>query len=312
MEYKFGMKTPETLLIWMKDAADCEDFWSSGDVGEHRDSLSDKIRNLKQEMRWLRSADVSILRQLVAMHEGIEAMRWLMEERGTLASRDSSLTGSLSSLVTVEGPAASRDSSLTGSLSSLVTVEGPASFMSPFRESPDLICLQDLSNTSEEESADASPHNADDVSSYFNMQNYKSAEERTPTPSSPTFEVIRSTRGRHALTQFSPANANSLASASLQGPVSFKDFKTNTDPIRSALFRSSMIARKGTKGGTGTFVQTEQTGEAKTEQHLPQESFRKSQNNIVKEEMSMPGQDKVLLQYDVQWWVESHDDVTFL
>lgn len=41
---------------------------------------------------WLRSADVRILRQLVAVHEGIEAMRWLMEERDAL-------TGSLSSLV---------------------------------------------------------------------------------------------------------------------------------------------------------------------------------------------------------------------
>lgn len=59
--------------------------------------------------RWLRSADVRILRQLVAVHEGIEAMRWLMEERGALASHGSSLTGSLSSLVTVEeqGPSMS-------------------------------------------------------------------------------------------------------------------------------------------------------------------------------------------------------------
>lgn len=59
--------------------------------------------------RWLRSADVRILRQLVAVHEGIEAMRWLMEERDTLVSRCSSLTGSLSSLATVEehGPSMS-------------------------------------------------------------------------------------------------------------------------------------------------------------------------------------------------------------
>ncbi len=59
--------------------------------------------------RWLRSADVRILRQLVAVHEGIEAMRWLMEERDALASRGSSLTGSMSSLVTVEehGPSMS-------------------------------------------------------------------------------------------------------------------------------------------------------------------------------------------------------------
>ncbi|KAG8013953.1 Leucine rich adaptor protein 1 [Nibea albiflora] len=115
LENKVGRKTPESLLIWMRDAADCEDGGRSEvvDRGERSsalsDSFSDKINSLKEEMRWLRSADVRILRQLVAVHEGIEAMRWLMEERDNLASRDSSLTGSLSSLVTVEehGPSMS-------------------------------------------------------------------------------------------------------------------------------------------------------------------------------------------------------------
>lgn len=63
---------------------------------------SHKSFSLLSMQRWLRSADVKILRQLVAVHEGIEAMRWLMEERGAMVSRGSSLTGSLSSLVTVE------------------------------------------------------------------------------------------------------------------------------------------------------------------------------------------------------------------
>lgn len=44
---------------------------------------------------WLRSADVRILQQLVAVHEGIEAMRWLMEERDALVSRSSSLSSLL-------------------------------------------------------------------------------------------------------------------------------------------------------------------------------------------------------------------------
>lgn len=52
--------------------------------------------------RLLRSADVRILKQLVALHEGIEAMRWLLEDRGPLTSRGSSLTESLSSLATVD------------------------------------------------------------------------------------------------------------------------------------------------------------------------------------------------------------------
>lgn len=56
LENKIGRKTPESLLIWMRDAALREDCWSSDVVvrGDHNsvisDSFSDKIRNLKQEM----------------------------------------------------------------------------------------------------------------------------------------------------------------------------------------------------------------------------------------------------------------------
>ncbi|KAM8838943.1 leucine rich adaptor protein 1-like [Synchiropus picturatus] len=126
LELKVGRKTPDCLLTWMKDATDCP---------EERDdsALSDKIHNLKQDMRALRCTDVRILRQLVAIHEGIEAVRWLVEERGALASHGSSLTGSLSSLVTVEEPGAS---------------------VSPCRDSPSLTFLQDVT---EEESADQPP-----------------------------------------------------------------------------------------------------------------------------------------------------------
>ncbi|XP_061588970.1 leucine rich adaptor protein 1-like [Cololabis saira] len=107
LENKIGRKTPESLLAWMRDAADCEeDGWTSdalhGGDSNFCDNMCDKINSLKQEMKQLRSADVRILRQLVAVHEGIEAMRWLMEERGALTSRGSSLTGSLSSLVIAE------------------------------------------------------------------------------------------------------------------------------------------------------------------------------------------------------------------
>ncbi|XP_068593994.1 leucine rich adaptor protein 1-like [Cebidichthys violaceus] len=174
VENKVGMKTPESLLIWMRDAADCEDGWRSDvvDRGDRSsafsDSFSDKISSLKQEMRWLRSADVKILRQLVAVHEGIEAMRWLMEERGALASRGSSLTSSLSSLVTVEEHGLS---------------------MSPCRESQSP--TQDLTENSGEESADHPPHADDGESnhkSYFDTPIQESTEERPPSPSTFKFE----------------------------------------------------------------------------------------------------------------------------
>lgn len=54
--------------------------------------------------------DVKILQQLLAVHEGIEAVKWLMEERSTLTSRCSSLTSSQYSL---------GDTSWKGSWSSL-------------------------------------------------------------------------------------------------------------------------------------------------------------------------------------------------
>ncbi|MED6286613.1 hypothetical protein CHARACLAT_007839 [Characodon lateralis] len=62
---------------------------------------------------YLRSVDVKILQQLLAVHEGIEAVKWLMEERSTLTSHCSSLTSSQYSLG--EGP----DTSWRGSWSSL-------------------------------------------------------------------------------------------------------------------------------------------------------------------------------------------------
>ncbi|XP_049604221.1 leucine rich adaptor protein 1-like isoform X3 [Syngnathus scovelli] len=102
LENKVGRKTPEILILWMRNAADSQDVETEHQNCILSDSFATKLSNLKQEMKWMRSADVRILRQLVAVHEGIESMRWLMMEWSTLAGRDSSLTGSLSSSVTVE------------------------------------------------------------------------------------------------------------------------------------------------------------------------------------------------------------------
>ncbi|KAL0604512.1 Leucine rich adaptor protein 1, partial [Plecturocebus cupreus] len=52
----------------------------------------------KASQAYLRAIDVKILQQLVTLNEGIEAVRWLLEERGTLTSHCSSLTSSQYSL----------------------------------------------------------------------------------------------------------------------------------------------------------------------------------------------------------------------
>ncbi|XP_042353027.1 leucine rich adaptor protein 1-like [Plectropomus leopardus] len=290
VENKVGRKTPESLLIWMRDAADCEDVWrsdvvNSGDRGSaSSDSFSEKIRNLKQEMRWLRCADVKILRQLVAVHEGIEAMRWLMEERGALASHGSSLTGSLSSLVTAEE-------------------HGPS--MSPCRESQSP--TEDLTETFADGSADHPPHTDDGNSkhkSYLDMLIAERPEERPPSPF------------RHG--QASSRPDDGLASAKLQkshpqdsDAAPLQDIKAGADAIRRALLRSNR-ARREVKADHGSLSLSTESGETQTERQT-QESIRASQNNTMEEEESAPTRETSLLGYDAQWcWVESQDDVTFL
>ncbi|KAM9386286.1 leucine rich adaptor protein 1 [Pholidichthys leucotaenia] len=116
IEVKIGRKTPEGLLRWMREEAACSlrtDAKLDGSKDTGMKSLDEKLRKLKVEMAQLRSVDVKILQQLLAVHEGIEAVKWLLEERSTLTSRCSSLTSSQYSLG--EGP----DTSWRGSWSSL-------------------------------------------------------------------------------------------------------------------------------------------------------------------------------------------------
>ncbi|KAM9620150.1 leucine rich adaptor protein 1 [Morphnus guianensis] len=71
-----------------------------------RPPLADRLRALRLELAYLRAVDVKILQQLMVVNEGIEAVKWLLEERSTLTSRCSSLASSQYSLV--ESQAASR------------------------------------------------------------------------------------------------------------------------------------------------------------------------------------------------------------
>ncbi|XP_035026720.2 leucine rich adaptor protein 1 [Hippoglossus stenolepis] len=288
VENKVGRKTPESLLMWMRDAADCGDGCRCdvGDRGDHSSassgSFSDRISCLKQEMRRLRSADVRILRQLLAVHEGIEAMRWLMEERGSLVSGGGSLTGSLSSLVTVEE-------------------HGPS--VTPCRESQSPTFPQDLTETTGEDSAgQRSPHDDGDSfhKSYLDVLSPESGGGRSPSPSNSEFE---------------PNPANGLVSASLQKSQT-QDVDAGQDPtagactISRALLRSRK-ARKEVKADISGF--TQESGEIQTERSPPQESFRASPNEVMEEQESASTAETVLLGYDAQWcWVESQDDVTFL
>uniref|UniRef100_A0AAQ4QIQ1 Leucine rich adaptor protein 1 n=1 Tax=Gasterosteus aculeatus aculeatus TaxID=481459 RepID=A0AAQ4QIQ1_GASAC len=291
VENKVGRKTPESLLIWMRDAADCGDGWWS-DVVDRGDrssafgqSFSDKLRGLKQEMRLLRSADVKILRQLVTVHEGIEAMRWLMEERGASTSRGSSLAGSLSSLVAVE------EHGLP---------------LSPCRESQSP--SQDLTEDSGEESAGHPPH-ADDAESSHNgdLRIPESTGEKPPRPRL-KFQVTHGSDRRS-----SPGLANFFVDAKLQKsrPQGSKvapsqDLEKNAGTIRRALLRSHKA-----RSARDIFSLTKPSEETRTKQQT--QSFRVSRNDAKKEEEVAPNGDTSLLGYDAQWcWVDSQDEITYL
>ncbi|XP_048802750.1 leucine rich adaptor protein 1 [Lagopus muta] len=78
-----------------------------------RPPIADRLRALRLELAYLRAVDVKILQQLVAVNEGIEAVKWLLEEKSTLTSRCSSLASSQYSL------AGSQTASRRGSWDSL-------------------------------------------------------------------------------------------------------------------------------------------------------------------------------------------------
>ncbi|XP_006864553.1 PREDICTED: leucine rich adaptor protein 1-like [Chrysochloris asiatica] len=75
--------------------------------------LETKLHLLRQEMANLRATDVRLMRQLLIINESIESIKWMIEEKATITSRGSSLSGSLCSLLE------SQSTSLRGSYNSL-------------------------------------------------------------------------------------------------------------------------------------------------------------------------------------------------
>ncbi|KAG8507638.1 Leucine rich adaptor protein 1 [Galemys pyrenaicus] len=111
VESKVGRKTPEGLLRGLRGEWEYGALLLPGAPSSGH-GLGDKIMALRMELvsvgspdqghgvpsAYLRAIDVKILQQLVTLNEGIEAVRWLLEERGTLTSHCSSLTSSQYSL----------------------------------------------------------------------------------------------------------------------------------------------------------------------------------------------------------------------
>ncbi|XP_037336484.2 leucine rich adaptor protein 1-like [Pungitius pungitius] len=124
IETKLGLKVPESLvrsLVAGKHPDQCEKSGAprSGTRKAYANSadlkrLEGKMLFLKQEMAHLRAIDVKLMQQLLCINEGIESIRWMIEEKGGVASQESSLSGSLYSLSDSQDGA-----SLRGSFNSL-------------------------------------------------------------------------------------------------------------------------------------------------------------------------------------------------
>ncbi|XP_066514978.1 leucine rich adaptor protein 1-like [Hoplias malabaricus] len=124
IEMKLGRKVPQSLVRSIADLDlrgkpesklpnPAKKLQNSPGGSQELRRLESKMMFLKQEMAHLRAIDVKLMQQLLSINEGIESIRWVMEERGGVASRESSLNGSLYSLTD------SQDASQQGSLSSL-------------------------------------------------------------------------------------------------------------------------------------------------------------------------------------------------
>ncbi|XP_067886826.1 leucine rich adaptor protein 1-like [Heterodontus francisci] len=121
IETKMGRKIPESLLRSLREDQlgrykdDKVALSRSGTLSNSStlERLETKIRILKLEMARLRAIDVKLMHQLLSINEGIESIKWMMEEKSTMASRGSSLASSLYSLVE------SQSTSLRGSWNSL-------------------------------------------------------------------------------------------------------------------------------------------------------------------------------------------------
>ncbi|CAN9509543.1 unnamed protein product [Ophioblennius macclurei] len=124
LESKLGRKVPDSLFRSLAGgkAGDKQDKPAAARLVNGKcwtnsaelKRLESKMQFLKQEMANLRAIDVKLMQQLMSINEGIESIRWMIEEKGGVASQDGSLTGSLYSLSDSQDGA-----SLRGSFNSL-------------------------------------------------------------------------------------------------------------------------------------------------------------------------------------------------
>lgn len=224
----------------------------------------------------LRAVDVRILQQLLALHEGIEAVKWLLEERGPLTSHCSSLTSSQYSLG--EGP----DTSWRGSWSSL---QDP-------HDKLDNISIGSYLDTL-----------ADDLDEYCPSSGAESVvcSAQVGTEGSKNLKVKPDAnkedplKGQSKMAPEAGKPSPVLKNDSNQPEANKSDSGVPDSVVKKAVEMDSPKARLAEKLGKNLSPKGKQYKNGKVEP----------------ESCKMNG--KVHLEYDAHWrWVQSQDDVTFL
>ncbi|XP_068197277.1 leucine rich adaptor protein 1-like [Antennarius striatus] len=288
LETKVGRKTPESLLEWIRDGADPEGGWRT-DAADAADaarrgaaasgSLTDRLNTLRREMRLLRSADVRILLQLLALNEGMEALRWALEEDASALN--------------------SPRSSWTGSLSSLGAAEEQRGLTSPGRVSQTPSFTESIG----EEFADPPPYT---VHCALNTSSQESTEP--PSPPAPNPGATRFTAGRLHRTWSSPARWRRGA----DGPKpQWRDTCAEAPPGRphsDVIFRALM--RSGRSRREARDAPAPALSSQSEEMLSSQEHLRANRIDSEAPGAGEPHRQGLLFAYDTQWcWVDAHDDV---
>lgn len=307
LESKVGRKTPEGLLRWLREDPAQLLGDSPAGPGESRargpplpgsQGLGEKIKALKLELAYLRAIDVRILQQLVAVNEGIEAVKWIMEEKGTLTSRCSSLTSSQYSLVE------SQETSRRGSWSSL---QDP-------NERLDSISIGSYLDTL-----------ADDMDEYCHSTSESLMSSAPNRPAAPLTTVEQDLEKRDKDRNSSSMPGGSATKLEKIGIV--QNFLRPENFFKTTKDSNLVESNKTTKHDSQPPIANGVCGKPTTaldhalDTKLPVVRMagmcsppgKLYKNGKVDFENHKPNSGKLHLEYDAHWrWVQSQDDVTFL
>ncbi|XP_051997215.1 leucine rich adaptor protein 1-like isoform X2 [Xyrauchen texanus] len=312
LEVKVGRKTPEGLLKWMReDHKIISHHHQTESTETENKGLDEKIQKLKLEMAHLRAADVKILNQLLALHEGIEAVKWLLEDRGMLTSHCSSLTSSQYSLG--DGP----DTSWRGSWSSLQDPHDKldnisiGSYLDTLADDLDEYCPSSGTDSilcPASMGTEGSRCTGGGISSATaSATRYPQVKSETPKEEAQIWSKAVSETGRP---QPSVNYDSNQAQPSKTKGILDKAVK---QMVGSDLSRACLTEKLGTS--LSPKVKTHKNGKLELEACKMNGKVEleacKMNGKVELEACKMNG--KVQLEYDAHWrWVQSQDDVTFL